>query len=61
MVCSKTVEGALIKFLKELRAQKKTLCVRGKAIEGGVAEAIYENPDPCTKAIDYWLDKFERG
>ena len=40
---AKTFEGALIKFLKELRAQKKTLCVRGKAIEGEVAEAIYEH------------------
>ena len=39
---AKTFEGALIKFLKELRAQKKTLCMRGKAIEGKVAEAIYE-------------------
>ena len=39
---AKTFEGALIKFLEELRAQKKTLCVRGKAIEGEVAEAIYE-------------------
>jgi hypothetical protein len=42
MVCGKTVEGTLIRFLKELRAQKKTLCVRGKAIEGKVEEAIYE-------------------
>lgn len=40
---AKTFEGALIKFLKELRSQKKTLLVRGKAIEGEVAEAIYEN------------------
>ena len=39
---AKTFEGALIKFLKELRAQKKTLCVRGRAIEGKVEEAIYE-------------------
>jgi hypothetical protein len=45
MVCSETVEGALIKFLKELRAQKKTLCVRGKAIEGEVAKAIYMSSD----------------
>ena len=45
MVCGKTVEGTLIRFLKELRAQKKTLCVRGKAIEGEVAEAIYENKE----------------
>jgi len=42
MVCGKTVEGTLIKFIKELRAQKKTLCVRGKTIEGKVEEAIYE-------------------
>lgn len=42
MVCGKTVEGVLIKFVKELRAQKKTLCVRGRAIEGKVEEAIYE-------------------
>ena len=43
MVCGQTVEGTLIKFIKELRAQRKTLCVRGKAIEGEVAEAIYED------------------
>jgi len=42
MVCDRTVEGALKKFIKELRAQKKTLCVRGKVIEGKVAKAIYE-------------------
>ena len=42
MVCGKTFEGTLIRFLKELRAQKKTLCVRGKAIKGKVVEAIYE-------------------
>jgi len=41
MVCDRTVEGALKKFIKELRAQKKTLCVRGKVIEGKVAKAIY--------------------
>ena len=41
MVCGKTVEGTLAKFLKELKAQRKTLCVRGKAIEGKVAKAIY--------------------
>ena len=46
IACGKTVEGTLIRFLKKLRAQKKTLCVRGKAIEGKVAEAIYENTDP---------------
>ena len=39
---SKTFEGALKKFLKNLRAERKTLCVRGKAIEGKVAKAIYE-------------------
>ena len=39
---SKTFEGALNKFLKNLRAERKTLCVRGKAIEGKLAEAIYE-------------------
>lgn len=38
---AKTFEGALIKFLEELRMQRKTLCVRGKAIEGKVAEAIF--------------------
>lgn len=43
MVCSKTVEGVLIKFTKALRAQKKTLCVRGKAIEGEVEKAIYDS------------------
>ena len=42
MVCGKTVEGTLIKFVKELKAQRKTLCVRGKSIEGKLAEAIYE-------------------
>ena len=42
MVCGTTVEGALKKFVKELRAQRKTLCVRGKAIEGEVAKSIYE-------------------
>ena len=51
MVCDKTVEGALIKFLKELRAQRETLCVRGKAIEGKVAKAIYETPQNKTKKI----------
>ena len=45
MTCGKTVEGALIKFLKELRAQRKTLCVWGKAIEGEVEKAIYENEE----------------
>ena len=40
---SKTFEGALNKFLKNLRAERKTLCVRGKAIEGKLAEAIYED------------------
>ena len=43
MVCSKTIEGTLMKFIKELKAQRKTLCVRGKAIEGKLAEAIYED------------------
>lgn len=43
MVCGKTVEGTLIKFTKALREQKKTLCVRGKAIEGKLAEAIYDS------------------
>jgi len=42
MGCGKTFEGALLDFMQELRKQKKTLCVRGKAIEGKVAEAIYE-------------------
>jgi len=43
MGCGKTVEGALLDFVKELKAQRKTLCVRGKAIEGKVAEAIYKD------------------
>ncbi len=38
----KTFEGALEKFLKNLRAERKTLCVWGKAIEGKVEKAIYE-------------------
>lgn len=38
---AKTFEGALIKFIKELRKQRKTLCVRGTAIEGEVAKAIF--------------------
>jgi len=42
MVCSKTVEGVLVKFVKELRKQRKTLCVRGRAIEGKLEKAIYE-------------------
>ena len=37
-----TVEGALKKFIEKLRAQRKTLCMRGKAIEGKLAESIYE-------------------
>jgi len=36
MVCSKTVEGVLIKFVKELRKQRKTLCVRGKKAEKNI-------------------------
>ena len=39
---SKTFEGALNRFLKNLRAERKTLCMRGKAIEGKVAKSIYE-------------------
>ena len=39
---AKTFEGALTKFLEELRKQRKTLCVRGRAIEGKIAEAIYK-------------------
>jgi len=42
MGAGKTVEGALLDFIKQLKAQRKTLCVRGKAIEGKIAEAIYE-------------------
>lgn len=42
MVCGKTVEGTLIRFIKELKAQRETLCVRGKSIKGKLAEAIYE-------------------
>lgn len=38
---AKTFEGALIKFVKELRKQRKTLCLRGTAIEGKVAKAIF--------------------
>ena len=41
MVCDFTVEGVLKRFVKELKAQAKTLCVRGKAIEGKLAESIY--------------------
>ena len=51
MVCGKTVEGTLKKFVKELRAQRKTLCVRGRAIEGKVAESIYESPPPMKDPI----------
>ena len=43
MVCSETFEGALKKFIKELRVQRKTLCIRGKSIEGKIAKAIYED------------------
>jgi len=42
MACGETVEGTLIRFINKLKAQKKTLCVRGKSIEGKLAEAIYE-------------------
>jgi len=42
MVCEKTVEGVLKKFTKALREQRKTLCMRGKAIEGEVEKAIYD-------------------
>jgi len=51
MGCGETVEGALLDFLKELRAQKKTLCVRGKAIEGDVVEAIYEKGEIANENI----------
>jgi len=43
MVCGKTVEATLIRFIKELKAQRKTLCVRGRVIEGKLAESIYED------------------
>ena len=43
MTGGKTFEGVLKRFIKELKAQQKTLCVRGKAIEGKVAEAILSN------------------
>lgn len=50
---AETFEGALKKFIKELRAQRKTLCVRGKAIEGEVAKAIYEKDEiQGTEKID---------
>ena len=39
---AETVEGALKKFLIELRKQKNTLCMRGHAIEGEIEKAIYE-------------------
>jgi len=39
---AETVEGALKKFLEELRKQKKTLCMRGHKIEGEIENAIYE-------------------
>ena len=39
---SETFEGALNKFLKNLRAERKTLSMPGKAIEGKIAESIYE-------------------
>jgi len=42
MVCGKTVEGTLIRFIKELKIQRKTLCVRGIKIERKLSEAIYE-------------------
>lgn len=42
MVGGKTVEGTLIRFIEELKKQKKTLCIRGKTIEGEVEKAIYE-------------------
>ena len=41
MACSKTVEGALIRFLNKLKAQKKTLCMRGHKIEGKIEKALY--------------------
>ena len=55
VVCSlmgagKTVEGALLDFIKELKAQRETLCVRGKAMEGKVAKAVYEK---CTEERKY--------
>ena len=43
MVCGYTFEGTLKRFIKELKARKKTLCVRGKSIEDKLAEAIYED------------------
>ena len=45
MVGGRTVEGVLTRFLEELKAQRKTLCVRGKAIEGKLAKAIYEGKE----------------
>ena len=42
MACGETVEGALERFLKKLKAEKKTLCMRGHAIECEVEQAIYE-------------------
>lgn len=52
MGCGKTVEGALVDLLKTLKTGRKTLCVRGKAIEGRVAEAIYEKRKYTAKEVD---------
>lgn len=52
MVFGKTVEETLIKFVKELRAQRKTLCVRGKAIEGEAAKAIYMSDNDLYKLLE---------
>ena len=57
LVCGKTVEGTLIRFIKELKTQRKTLCVRGKAIEGKLAKAIYEDDWKLKKKLDKNLKK----
>ena len=51
---AETFEGALKKFIKELKAQKETLCVRVKAIEGKLAESIYEK-----KRESYYQEEIE--
>jgi len=35
----------LKKFIKELRDERKTLCLRGTAIEGEIEKAIYEDKE----------------
>jgi len=40
--CGKTLEGALLNFLKRLRERKEALCVNGVSMEGKIAKAIYK-------------------